>query len=148
MKLNKIFYKNRKQMSGGLFGKTNYSPVNPISISSISQFNGGGYGLLKPETEPNYEQTKRINDQIGYLTQPTYNFIENPLEAFKVNSIANDLHAQYALNASYYNGLIGKVDDFVYRHELYIPKAYPNHFYNPQKNAPVLSGITEPAYPI
>ena len=135
-------------MSGGLFGKTNYSPVNPISIGSIPQFNGAGYGLLKPETEPNYAETKRINNMIGYLTQPTKPFIENPLEPFKINSIANDLHAQYALNASYYNGLIGKVDEFVYNRELYIPKTYPNHFYNPQKNAPVLSGITEPAYPI
>lgn len=148
MKIINIFFKNRKQMSGGLFGKTNYSPVNPISIGSISQFNGAGYGLLKPETEPNYAETKRINDMIGYLTQPTKPFIENPLEPFKINSIANDLHAQYALNASYYNGLIGKVDEFVYNRELYIPKTYPNHFYNPQKNAPVLSGITEPAYPI
>lgn len=135
-------------MSGGLFGRTEYFPTTNNYQGAINQFNGGGYGLLKPQTEPNYEQTKRINEQIGYLTQPNKTFIENPLEPFKVNSIATDLHAQYGLNASYYNGLIGKVDEFVYGRELYIPKAYPNHFYNPQKSAPVLSGITEPAYPI
>jgi hypothetical protein len=135
-------------MSGGLFGKTNYSPVNPISIGAVNQFNGAGYGLLKPETEQNYKETKRINDKFGYLTQPTKTFIENPLEAFKINSISTDLHAQYALNASYYNGLIGKQDDFVYNRQLYIPPSYPNHFYNPQKTAPVLDGISNPAYPI
>ena len=135
-------------MSGGLFGYTYPEARTDNYQGSISTFTGGGYRLLKPETEPNYEQTKRINDQIGYLTQPTKTFIDNPLERFKVNSIATDLHAQYALNASYYNGLIGKTNDFVYGRELYFPKAYPNHFYNPQKSAPVLSGITEPAYPI
>jgi hypothetical protein len=135
-------------MSAGLFGRTNYTPVNPNSISSINDFTGGGYGLLKPETEPNYEETKRINSMIGYLTQPTSTFIENPLEAFKTNSIANSMHLQYGLNASYYNGLIGRVDDFVYQRQLYFPKAYPNHFYNPKKTAPVLDGISNPAYPI
>ena len=103
---------------------------------------------MKHETEPNYEETKRINDKFGYLLQPTSTFIENPLEKFKVNSISTDLHSQYALNASFYNGLIGKQDDFVYGRELYIPKAYPNHFYNTQKTAPVLDGISNPAYPI
>jgi len=135
-------------MSGGLFVKTNYSPVNPISIGAVNEFTGRGYGLLKPETEQNYKETKRINDKFGYLTQPTKTFIENPLEAFKVNSISTDLHAQYALNASYYNGLIGKQDDFVFKRELYIPPSYPNHYYNTQPNAPVLSGISNPAYPI
>lgn len=135
-------------MSGGLFGRTEYFPTTDNYQGSISTFTGGGYRLLKPETEPNYEQTKRINDQIGYLTQSTKTLIENPLEKFKVNEIATNFHLQSSLNASYYNGLIGKVDDFEYGRELYFPKTYPNHFYNPQKSAPVLSGITEPAYPI
>jgi hypothetical protein len=136
-------------MSGGLFNvRTINTPINENSIGAVNEFTGRGYGLLKPETEPNYKETKRINDMIGYLTQPNKTFIENPLEPFKINSIANDIHLQYGLNASYYNGLIGKQDDFVYNRQLYIPKAYPNHFYNPQRDAPVLSGITEPAYPI
>jgi hypothetical protein len=135
-------------MSGGLFGKTNYSPVNQNSIGAINQITGGGYRLLKPETEPVYEETKKINDKFGYLLQPNHTFIENPLEPFKTNSIANDIHLQYGLNASYYNGLIGKVDEFVYGREVYIPKAYPNHYYNPYKSSPVLSGISNPAYPI
>lgn len=136
-------------MSGGLFNvKTNYSPVNPISIGAINDFTGAGYGLLKPETEPNYEDTKRINNMIGYLTQPTSTFIQNPLEPFKTNSIANDIHLQYGLNQSFYNGLIKKQNDFVFKRELYYPPCYPNHFYNTQKNAPVLAGISNPAYPI
>jgi len=136
-------------MSGGLFNvRTINTPINESSIGAVNDFTGAGYGLLKPETEPNYEETKRINDMIGYLTQPNKTFIENSLEPFKVNSISTDLHAQYALNASFYNGLIGKQDDFVYKRQLYIPKAYPNHFYNPQKTAPVLDGISNPAYPI
>jgi len=135
-------------MSAGLFGRTNYSPVNPISIGAVNDFTGAGYGLLKSETEPNYEDTKRINDKFGYLLQPTSTFIENPLEPFKTNSIANDMHLQYGLNQSFYNGLIGKQNDFVYNRQLYYPPCYPNHFYNPQKTAPVLDGISNPAYPI
>lgn len=133
-------------MSGGLFGKTSYYPITENYQGSLSDING--YSINKSINDINYEKTKNDNDKFGYLLQPNYVFKENPLNKFTDNQVANNLHSQYALNASYYNGLIGKVDDFVYKRTIYIPKAFPNHFYNPQINAPVLKALSNPSYPI
>lgn len=136
-------------MSGGLFGRTEYEPTTNNYQGAISSSTGGNFNkLTKLEGEANYEETKDINDKYGYLLQPNYIFKNNPLNAFRINSVARDIHLANSLNASYYNGLSDNKKDFVYQRELYIPKALPNHSYNPYKNAPVLSGITEPAYPI
>lgn len=135
-------------MSGGLFGRTSfYSTTQDLNTDKALK-EGAGIGLLRYETEPNYQRTKEINDQIGYLTQPSRPLIENPLDKFKINSISREWDGTYGLNASLYNGLIGKVNDKPFGTQLYFPKAYPNHYYNTRKYAPALSGMTEPAYPI
>lgn len=135
-------------MSGGLFGYTSfYSETQDLNTKEAPK-QGAGYGLLRYETEPNYKQTYDINSKIGYLTQPT-KIIENPenLQPFTINSIASTLQPAYGLNASYYNGLVGQGNDFSYGRELYIPQAYPNHYYNTQKFAPVFKALNSPSYP-
>lgn len=135
-------------MSGGLFGYTSFFSQTQNFNPDESLKEGAGYGLLKYETEPNYEETKRKNDLYGYLTQPTTIHHENPLEPFKINSIGRETHPTYGLNASYYNGLLGKVNDKPFGTEVFFPKAYPDHFYNPYKNSPTYLGISSPSYPI
>jgi len=135
-------------MSGGLFGYTSfYSETQDLNTKEALK-HGAGYGLLKYETEPNYKETKDVNDTYGYLTQPT-KIIDNPenLKPFTINSISRTLDPTYGLNASYYNGLVGKGNDFSYGRELYIPQAYPNHYYNTQKFAPVYRALNSPSYP-
>ena len=52
------------------------------------------------------------------------------------------MELSYRLNASYHNGLISKFNDKPYGSEVYIPEAYPNHFYNNQQFSPLfLAGI-------
>lgn len=135
-------------MSGGLFGRTEFFSTTQNFNPDEALKEGGGYGLLKYETEPNYEETKRVNDLYGYLTQPTTIHHENPLQPFKINSIGRETHPTYGLNASYYNGLLGKVNDKPFGTEVFFPKTYPQHFYNPWKSSPTYIGITSPSYPI
>jgi len=135
-------------MSGGLFGYTGFFPETQNFNPDEALKEGAGYGLLKYETETNYEETKRKNDLYGYLTQPTSIYHENPLEAFKINCFGRETHPTYGLNASYYNGLIGKQADKQFGEVVYFPKTYPQHFYNPYKNSPTYLGISSPSYPI
>ena len=135
-------------MSGGLFGYTSFYSETQDLNSKEALKNGAGYGLLKYETEPNYKETTDINDKYGYLTQPI-KIIENPenLKPFTINDISRTMDATYGLNASYYNGLVGKGNDFSYGRELYIPPTYPNHYYNTQKFAPIYTALNSPSYP-
>lgn len=136
-------------MSGGLFGFTSYYSETQDFNPQEALKEGGGYGLLKYETEPNYKQTKDINSQIGYLTQPTKTIELDPnLKPFTINDIGRTMDGSYGLNASWYNGLRDKRPEFNYGVERHYPQAYPNHFYNPQKFAPVYTALNSPSYPI
>jgi hypothetical protein len=136
-------------MSGGLFGFTSfYSETQDFNPQEALK-EGAGYGLLRYETEPNYKQTKDINDKIGYLTQPTKTIELDPkLKPFTINDISRTMDGTYGLNASWYNGLRDKNPEFNYGTELYFPQAYPNHYYNTQKFAPIYNAINKPSYPI
>lgn len=135
-------------MSGGLFGKTSfYSETQDLNIKE-SLKEGAGYGLLKYETEPNYEATKNINDKYGYLLQPTFIVNEKPLIGATINDFSRTADPTYGLNASYFNNLIGKIDEFSYGRELFIPPSYPNHYYNTQINSSAYLGLMGDRYPI
>lgn len=136
-------------MSGGLFGFTSYYSETQDLNTNEALKEGAGYGLLKNETEPNYKQTKDINDKIGYLTQPTKKIeLEPNLKPFTINDISRTMDWSYGLNASWYHGLRDKLPEFNYGTERYYPQAFPNHFYNPQKIAPVYNALNNPSYPI
>jgi hypothetical protein len=136
-------------MSAGLFGYTSYYLETQDFNPQEALKPGAGYGLLKYETEPNYKQTKDINSSIGYLTQPTKTLVIEPtLNPFTINDIGRTQNPTYGLNASWYHGLRDKKPEFNYGTEIYFPPAYPNHYYNTQKFAPIYNALNKPSYPI
>ena len=135
-------------MSGGLFGRTEFVPTTQNYNIDKSIKTGAYNGVLKYETEPLYEDTKNMNDKYSYLLQPIHYYKYIPLKAHTINDYDRTAQPSYGLNASYYNGLIGKFEDMPHGTEVYFPKAYPNHFYNPFKSSPIYLGLTEPAYPL
>jgi len=82
-----------------------------------------------------YADTK---DKFQELYQPIRTSdLTSEIKEFTDNDFSRTMHPTYGLNASYHNGLIGKFDDKSYGTEVYIPKAYPNHFYNNQQFSPL-----------
>jgi len=117
-----------------LFGYTTYMPSTTYDESKWIK-PGQGYNLNRADHEPVYADTK---DKFQELYQPIRTTDMNKdLKEFTENDFSRTMHGTYRLNASYHNGLIGKVNDKPYGSEVYIPEAYPNHFYNTQKFSPI-----------
>lgn len=132
---------------GGLFGFTSfYSETQDLNVKEALK-EGAGYGLLRYETEPNYAETKTINSKFGYLTQPLLVVPEKPLTGATINDFSRTADPTYGLNASFYNNLIGRVDEFNYGTERHYPVTYPNHYYNTHKFSPVFMGLSGKRHP-
>lgn len=120
-------------MSGGLFGFTSFMPTTSYKPEEWIK-PGQGYNVLKADHETVYAETK---DKFQELKQPIkeVNYTQD-LKDFTYNDYGRTYHPTYGLNASYYNGLVGKADEKPFGTEVYIPQSYPSHFYNTQKFSP------------
>ncbi len=117
-----------------LFGYTSYYPETKYIPEEWIKA-GPGYNVLIPEHQPVYAETK---NKFQELYQPIKEVeIPKVLGSFTINDIGRTLDPTYGLNASFYNGLIGKENEKSYAREIFIPQAYPNHYYNTQKFSPV-----------
>jgi len=122
-----------------LFGYTTYYPTTNIDESKWAKV-GQGYNLNKVEHEMIYAETK---EKFQELYQPIRTSdLTSEIKEFTDNDFSRTMHPTYGLNASYHNGLISKFNDKPYGTEVYIPVAYPNHFYNNQQFSPLfLAGL-------
>ncbi len=122
-----------------LFGYTTYYPITNIDESKWAK-PGQGYNINKVEHEKVYAETK---DKFQELYQPIRTSdLTSEIKEFTDNDFTRTMHQTYGLNASYHNGLISKFNDKPYGTEVYIPEAYPYHYYNNQKFSPLfLAGI-------
>ena len=115
------------------FGYTSFMPTTTYNEKEWIKA-GQGYSVLKADHEPLYAETK---EKFQELYQPIRTVdATKDLNDFSQNDYGRTLDGSYRLNASYYSGLIGKMNEKPYGTEVYIPQAYPNHYYNTQKFSP------------
>ena len=118
----------------GLFGFTSYYPETTEKPVEEQLKAGQGYNVFKPEHDPVYYETKTKFQELYRPIKEVDNTKE--LKEYPINNIGRTFDPLYRLNASYYNGLIGKANEKPYGTEIYIPQSYPNHFYNTNKFSP------------
>jgi len=123
-----------------LFGFTSYYPET--TYKPAEQLKAGqGYNVVKADHEPIYYETK---SKFQELYQPIKEIdATKQLNPFPINDIGRTFDPTYRINASYYNNLIGKEKEKPYGTEIYIPKSFPNHFYNTQNFSPVFLALNK-----
>jgi len=123
-----------------LFGFTSYYPET--TYKPAEQFKAGqGYNIVKADHEPIYYETK---SKFQELYQPIKEIdATKQLNPFPINDIGRTFDPTYRINASYYNNLIGQEKEKPYGTEIYIPKSFPNHFYNTQNFSPVFLALNK-----
>lgn len=121
-----------------LFGYTSFYPETSIKPSEWIKA-GQGYNINKLDHEPIYAETK---EKFQELYQPINN-IEMPINfnEFPINDIGRTYNPTFGLNSSYYNGLIGNLQQKPYGTEIYIPPSYPNHAYNTNRVSPLFLAL-------
>lgn len=117
----------------GLFGFTSFYPETTVKPEEQIK-PGQGYNIVYLDHQPVYAETK---EKFQELYQPIKEIeIPTELNDFSINDIGRTYDPTFGLNASYYSGLIGNLNQKPYGTEIYRPPAYPNHAYNTQKFSP------------
>jgi len=116
-----------------LFGYTTFYPETTYKPEEQLKA-GQGYNFLKADHDTVYNETKtKFQD----LYQPIKEFDHTKdLNPFTINDVGRTYDPSYGLHASFYNGLIGNPKEKPFGTEVYIPKSFPNHYYNTQKFSP------------
>jgi hypothetical protein len=82
----------------------------------------------------NFQETKdKFGEYPKVNRQPV---IQNEFNVIPINDIASQFQPMARLNNSFYNGLATDDKHYSYGQQVYIPKSYPNHYYNTNTFSP------------
>ena len=82
------------------------------------------------------ENFKETKEKFGEHPKVNKTVIPNEFNDFTINSIAANFQPMARLNNSFYNGLATDDKHYSYGQQVYIPKSYPNHYYNTNTFSP------------
>lgn len=123
-----------------LFGYTNPDILSRHQNEIKDEYYKVGYSVPWLQKMENFKETK---EKFGEYPKVNKTVIPDEFKDFTINDAAAQFQPMARLNNNFYNGLAIDDKHYSYKQQVYIPEAYPNHFYNTNMFSPVFLALSK-----
>ena len=123
-----------------LFGYTNPDILSRHQKEIKDEYYQVGYSVPWLQSMENFKETK---EKFGEYPKVNKTVIQDEFKDFTINDVAANFQPMARLNNSFYNGLAIDDKHYSYKQQVYIPKSYPNHYYNTNMFSPLFLAMSK-----